>query len=270
MSRFNIEKDTAYYRYSTRKFKTEKIEIEPLQAFAKEAVKLFDDFSYSVFFIEDGPKFHPVLGGLVGNYGKIIAPSYAVLMSKDGSKEAMMGLGFLAEQIVLKATELQIQTCYIGSGVEAKNLVDFFEKAESYPYLITIALGKEKEKKAQINRVRKSREALCAFANETVGAVMDACFENVRQAPSALNGQPYFFDVDISRIDCYSEGGIKAVFSKTYHRLRYVDLGIALFHIMLFFDEKLAITTEKPKRKDKGKYVMSLKLGPNTDQVMKL
>jgi len=159
------------------------------------------------------------LNAISGYRGFMIgAPCYLVLLSeqKDYFNE---NAGFIGEDLVLKATELGLDSCWVtyGSHNEAKNALDI----ESDKLIAgLIAIGYEKHK--FINRVidiksmsdveideldknRLPRISIDEFVHipewdgkETLDIenVLSDVMESARRAPTYLNMQPYRFIID--------------------------------------------------------------------------
>ncbi len=154
-------------------------------------------------------------------------------------------LGYVMQQAVILATDLELNTCWIGGVFDRKTFgkVLNIHKNEMIPAII--ALGYAASKKTLRNKMtrwgakgdrRKPAEKL--FFHQDIEHPLDHEFipgyriplENVRLAPSASNKQPW----RIIRVsDCFHFYlNRDKVYSKLIPRvdLQRIDMGIAMFH----------------------------------------
>lgn len=260
MSLFGIDLNTPYYRYSTRQFSQEKPDITLIQTWIENLIPLFPSKRFEVLILDKTQTAENSKKNFFGILGKVEAPVYVGIFTAEKEQEDLLQGGFLAEQLVLKATEMNIQSCYLGSSIKKESFLDAGFSVENLNWVITVAFGKESFSKKQIERNRKSRSELCAFGTQSLQEEYDTSMESIRQAPSALNGQPYFFVLKEERLYCYLQESLKAKLSREYRLLRYVDLGIAVFHFMLSRNKKLYLEYLDPMLDRRETYVFSLKL----------
>ena len=149
------------------------------------------------------------------------APHYLVAFSKRAEGHTR-NIGFMMQQIDLYLSSTGLGSCYLGmakpsSAVKDRSKLDF---------IMLMAFGKAADdahrEPSQFNRK----------AADQIASGQPFWLEEVRLAPSATNGQPWYFDCRWDGFDAYCEKQhrIKALI---YDRLNGVDMGIALCHIDL-------------------------------------
>lgn len=103
-------------RRSVREYKDKMVtmeELDQLMRILEAPLKLEEEQSVELLFLEDGDMVHDALQGVAGYHGVMIkAPHYfAVLAEKKG--HYLSDAGYLAEWFVLNATKLNLGTCWI-------------------------------------------------------------------------------------------------------------------------------------------------------------
>lgn len=192
---------------------------------------------------------------MIGTYGMIMNPRYFIVGSISNSERAYESYGYALEHLIIKATDLGIQTCWLGYFNKK-----FFENEFSIDKQNIIpaisAIGIDSKKQSIWNKIselikkpreRKRFEELFfegdfgSSLNREVSGKYTECLEMVRLGPSAGNRQPW-------RI-------IKEKDTHTYHfymdpretnkregyklrRLAEIDIGIAMCHFELLAKEK--------------------------------
>lgn len=180
----------------------------------------------------------------LGNYGLQKNPRYFFAGAVKKSDLARQSYGYLMEQLILKATELGLGTCWIGF-FDRRFFADFaVAKDEIFPATCTVGHTADRRLLEKISRAavradqRKSPEALF-FENgfDTPLALTDndpyrEILEMVRLAPSSGNSQPW-------RIVKEKEAPVWHFFMKKVKNiyfkagLHHIDLGIAMCHLEL-------------------------------------
>lgn len=214
----------------------------------------------------------------IGTYGLIVHPHAFMIGKIQKGPYCYESYGYLFEQLILKATDLGLDTCWLGYFRDRI----FKNKFSVHPHEIIpaiSALGYRKEKGFNRDHIIKlinftKRRAFTELFFETdfntplteqrAGTFRDL-LEMVRRAPSARNLQPwrivkagqYFhFFLDSSRSNKgYDE-----------RKFQYVDMGIAMCHFELTARE-LKINGKWEKRKQsplpilqKMRYIVSFAL----------
>ena len=103
-------------RKSVREFKEGNLEnkdIDALMEFADSVKSIEGDISTTFYFVKDGNKAYEKMVGYAGYYGMPIeGPHYLLLMSEK-KNNYKINAGYMMEQVMVKAMEMEIGTCWI-------------------------------------------------------------------------------------------------------------------------------------------------------------
>jgi nitroreductase len=180
----------------------------------------------------------------LGNYGLQKNPRYFFAGAVKQSEMARQSYGFLMEQLVLKATELGLGTCWI--GFFDRKFFENFKVAsdELFPAACTVGHAADRRLFEKISRAairadqRKSPDMLF-FAEGFNRPLLPSeaspyreALEMVRLAPSSGNSQPWRVVRDKSGpVYHFYMNKAKALYYKA--GLHHIDLGIAMCHFAL-------------------------------------
>jgi hypothetical protein len=178
-----------------------------------------------------------IFNGIFGSFGKVSgAPAFIAFIGDKRAPSVQEEVGYTGEGIVLEATALGLNTCWVagffkpeivGSLIEIKDNervlavtpVGYASRDESFGEMLMTGFG--------IHRRRLPLSKL--INNKRVNDLPEwirMSLEAARLAPSAVNRQPWGFDVD--------EGGI-TVFVRTagleFDVSKRLDCGIAMLHM---------------------------------------
>ena len=225
-------------RQSRRKYKSKPIgqsQIETLRG----TINSLEQEVPSVKIIIRPEGFERIIKNIFGFYGLISgAWSYAVILADKSNKNYQVQAGYAGELFVLKATSMDIDTCWIGGFYNADKIKEELEFPESYEIMSIISLGEAREKKTISEKLmkkvtgsgkRKSLTEICdPDFNEDWPYWIKSAIKAARQAPSAVNRQPWRFKVEDDRLIIHAsteedKGGVSP----------YLDCGIALSHLEL-------------------------------------
>ena len=185
-----------------------------------------------------------------GTYGFIAGAHSFLLGAVREGPGAMVDFGFLFEQLVLKATELGLATCWLGGTLRRGAIGGFLDAAEDELVPAMSPIGYPPERRALRDRIvrwgagsdgRKPAHELF-FAGDLdhpleLAAVpaLAGPLEAVRRAPSASNRQPWRVVHDAATGACHfllrRTRGYAALVKGI--DLQRIDLGIALAHFAL-------------------------------------
>ncbi|MGM0414749.1 MAG: nitroreductase family protein [Bacillota bacterium] len=225
-------------RQSRRKYKSKPIsqaQIETLRA----AVESLEQEVPSVKIIIRPEGFERVINNIFGFYGLISgAWSYAVILADKTYENYQIKAGYAGEAFVLKATSMEIDTCWIGGFFNSDKIEDEIGLSQNQEIMSIISLGEAKDKKTITEKLmkkvtgstkRKNLSELCyPDFNEDWPDWIKVAIKAARQAPSAVNRQPWRFKVEgdkllLSASTEKDKGGVSP----------YLDCGIALLHLEL-------------------------------------
>jgi len=201
--------ETIRKRKSIRKYEQKKLD-ESVLAKVQEAIEnlkpLFPGIRYSVDIVDKAK----------GVFG-VTAPNYLVFRSEE--KEGYLeNIGFIGQQMDLYFSASGIGACWLGMAKPDE------KGADALPVVICMAFGYPA---APLHREPSDfkRKAL----NE-ISEGDDPRLEAARLAPSARNGQNWFFAAEEGRIHCYRKAQ-NPLADMLMSKFPPIDMGIALCHI---------------------------------------
>lgn len=182
-------------------------------------------------------------------------PHYLAIFSeeKEGHLE---NAGFMFEQLVLYMTSLGVATCWIGMGSpKGEKLAEVSDGEDGLKFVIIIAFGRAKDSPYREKPSEFKRKALKDIADSE-----DERLEPARLAPSAVDGQPWYFvhDGELIHTYCVERG---ALMQRMYGKMNGVDMGIVLAHMYAANLGTFEFLQREPEKKPKGyRYVGSFKI----------
>ncbi len=189
--------------------------------------------------VNAGGEFRP------STYGVIKEARNYLLMSLGDDNDSKLSGGFIMEQVVLKACQLGLSTCWIGGTFKDKT----FTSAAAIPdgeHLTAVSpIGQAAEKtriadrifRAMVNSSKRKPLGDLFFVNDfstplTENGPYAAMLEMMRLAPSSRNSQPWRALIRGKRLDFYCS---------TQNKYSLIDMGIGLCHFYLAADEQNCI-----------------------------
>ncbi len=188
----------------------------------------------------------------IGTYGMISGARYFIVGIMNKKSINFTDFGYLMEKIILKATELDYGTVWLGSAFNTKtfsNLVDL-EDNDIIPAISPI--GKIARNKRNVDKIiswwikaRKRKKWVDLFFIDqftkplTVekSAPFALPLEMLRLAPSARNDQPWRVVKINDLLHFYLKTQSKYSL-EIYKSMRFIDIGIAMSHFELTAKEK--------------------------------
>jgi nitroreductase len=179
------------------------------------------------------------------NYGMIQGHNTYVLGTSKFSTDSRVNYGYLLEKVVLKATEMDISTCWIGyfdysyfneisieDGFEIPSIIIVGYSEDKQPYLDKfVRFAINASKRNSWDKLFFDYKLKTPISPEHIKKYYDS-LEMVRLAPSSGNTQPWrvFFDDTANEFHFF-----KKPISKRYELrgLHDIDMGIALSHFEL-------------------------------------
>lgn len=201
-------------RHSVRSYTDQPISQELIQKLNSEIKACNREGNLHIQLVTNEKK---AFDGLMAHYGKFSGvQNYIALVGKKNS-DLDEKLGYYGERIVLSAQSLGLNTCWVAMTVSKsivkKNIeVKFDEKLR-----IIISLGYGSTQGAE----HKSKEIskFCTMNQQNPQWFIDGV-KAAMLAPTAMNQQKFYFDLDGSKVSAKSLG-------KFYSK---IDLGIVKYH----------------------------------------
>lgn len=179
-----------------------------------------------------------VFRGLLGSYGKVTgAQAYIAFIGNTDDRFVEEKVGYVGEGLILEATALGIHTCWVGGFFKRELVGQHISLRKQEKVFAITPIGYSPDHYSLTEKVlvsiakskrRKAGSVLCSgLPSSQWKAWQRVALENARIAPSAVNRQPWRFEVRESEIllsvDTEKEG-LKDV-------TRRLDCGIALLHL---------------------------------------
>ncbi len=207
-------------RHSVRQYTDKKIEEEKREALNALIAQINQKSGLHIQIIYDEPK---CFNSMMAHYGKFYGVNdYIALVGKRSSK-LDENLGYYGEQIVLRAQELGLNTCWVAmSHGKSKAQIN---KGEKQVCLIALGYG---ENSGVAHKI-KSVEEVSNYKTEMPQWFLQGV-EAALLAPTAINQQKFYFEL-------LPDNGVKATAGKGFYTK--LDLGIAKYHFEVITVKKI-------------------------------
>jgi hypothetical protein len=145
-------------------------------------------------------------GKKLGTYGVITGASTYVVGILDKEEKNSPAFGYLFEKIILKATDLELQTCWLGGTFKKSDFEKAISLKENEQIVMVSPVGYQKQKKRLLEKAMRKfagsdnrkpwnelffNESITTPLNEDKAGKFVIPLEMVRLAPSASNKQPW-------------------------------------------------------------------------------
>ena len=210
--------ETIFKRKSVRDYN-----MDPLD---EDTLKKIKEFAEKVKPLEGGIRYRVSIMNEedIRKQFSIKAPHYLCFYS--GSKgRYLMNAGYILQHVDLYLSQIGLGSCWLGMAKPLKEA----QKAEGMDFVIMLAFGKASEAVHRDNAGEFKRKPLKDISNVKGG---EALLEPIRLAPSATNGQPWYFSGTAQRI-VISRKKLNFVTAAIFERINKIDIGIVLCHLML-------------------------------------
>ncbi len=188
-----------------------------------------------VVLVNESPK--RLFKGIVGPYGKIKgAQAFIAFIGDMDSPNVQEEVGYTGEGIILEAEALSLATCWVAGFYRRDVASSLVEMSENERILAITPVGYSAERESIEERLmtgfgwthrRKSLSSIVKGVSEAKWPEwVRAALEAVRFAPSAVNRQPWIFQVEPESITIsVNKPGLEFNIDKR------LDCGIAMLHI---------------------------------------
>ena len=198
-------------RHSVRQYTDKKIEKEKRDALDELATRINEKTGLHIQIIYDEPK---CFDSMMAHYGKFYGVNNYIALVGKKSADLDEKLGFYGEQLVLKAQELGMNTCWVAmSHGKSKAQID---KGEKQVCLISLGYGATNgvpHKSKAVSQVSNYHQGMPEWFLQGVEAAL--------LAPTAVNQQKFYFEL-------LQDSSVKATSGKGFYTK--LDLGIAEYH----------------------------------------
>lgn len=178
-----------------------------------------------------------IFKGAIGPYGKVKgAPAYVALIGDMSESMVQETIGYLGECIILEATVYDLATCWIGGFFRPKAVAGQVPLFGQERILAVSPLGYASSDYTWEEKIlsgfgnafkRKSLDSLCTgLEPEKWPEWMTPALEAARQAPSAVNRQPWKFVLDEHSVTIQIDEE-----ANNHDISKRLDCGIAMLHL---------------------------------------
>lgn len=178
-----------------------------------------------------------VFKGIIGSYGKIRGASVFIAFVGDMDGQFVQEeLGYTGEGIILEATALGLDTCWVG-GFFRRDIASSLARVSNNERVLAVTpVGYRRESESwqekSMTRFGRSHNRLPlsklvrGLPGEKWPDWVNTSLEAARLAPSAANRQPWGFDVQENSITVFVRGG-----GPEFSVSKRLDCGIAMLHL---------------------------------------
>jgi nitroreductase len=223
-------------RRSIRQYAAKPVEADQLEAMRRVCAEFHPFQSARAVLVADPAE--DIFRGIPGGYGKVSgAPALVAFVGNMESPDVQEALGYTGEGVILEATALGLATCWVGGFFSPKRAAAIAQVAPNERVLAVTPIGYAKEGSSLQERAmsrfgrnwqRRPLSDLVTGLNEkNRPAWIKTALEAARLAPSAMNRQPWRFQVDIGSIIISAD----SVVNPTMVVSKRLDCGIAMLHI---------------------------------------
>lgn len=205
-------------RHSVRQYTDKKIEKEKRDALDELATRINEKTGLHIQIFYDEPK---CFNSMIAHYGSFKGVNnYITLVGKKSSK-LDESLGYFGEQIVLKAQELGLNTCWVALNHGKSNAK--IDKGEKQVCVIALGYGETNgvpHKSKSVSQVSNYHQGMPEWFLQGVEAAL--------LAPTAVNQQKFYFEL-------LTDNTVKTTSGRGFYTR--LDLGIAEYHFEAVTDK---------------------------------
>jgi len=178
-----------------------------------------------------------VFKGIIGSYGKIKdAPAFIAFIGNMDAPFVQEEVGYTGEGIILEATALGLNTCWVGGFFRPEIVASLIEVSSKERVLAITPVGYAQESESWEEKLMtdfgRSRNRLPlsklvrGLPRERWPDWVNVSLEAARLAPSATNRQPWSFDVQDDGITI-----LVRTMRPGFNVSKRLDCGIAMLHL---------------------------------------
>jgi len=199
-------------RHSVRSYTDKKIEGEVLSELNKEIEKCNQESGLHMQLCTEEPN---AFNSFMAHYGSFKNTNNYIVIVGDKKKKFNETSGYFGEKVVLRATQLGLQTCWVALTVSKGKCACKINKGEKIYCVISIGYGEN----MGVEHKSKTLESVCNIDlnnPEWFAKGMEAAL----LAPTAMNQQKFYFTIQNDKVTTTAGKGFYAA----------MDLGIAKYH----------------------------------------
>ena len=213
-------KEAMKLRHSVRSYKDKEIEPNIRKELNTLAEKCNHESGLNIQIFYNEPK---AFSGMMAHYSKFNnVKNYIALVGKKG-KNLEEKCGYYGEQLVLKAQQLGLNTCWVAMTYRKGKTPCIIEKGEKLCCVITLGYGKTQG----VSHNSKPIEKLCN-ANGNMPEWFKKGMKAAQLAPTAMNQQKFL--ITLNKDDTVTFKALAGFYTK-------LDLGIVKYHFNIGADK---------------------------------
>ncbi|MDR2966866.1 MAG: hypothetical protein LBU74_02830 [Methanobacteriaceae archaeon] len=163
-------------------------------------------------------------GGFIGRFSSFNNVKNCIAIVGKKFKDLDEKAGYYGEKIVIKATQLGLNTCWAAGGYNKSKINVEIEKGEKLVIVIAIGYGIDEGKTHKVKPLEK-----LGYAKDKMPQWFRKGLESAQLAPTARNQQKFKFTL-------LNENLVKA--ETSFGFFTKIDLGIAKYHFEVGADSK--------------------------------
>ena len=225
--------DALFLRRSQRKYSGE-IPDEKISSRIEKVCTDFRPFTDSRAVLVKEPA-NDVFKGAIGPYFFKVtdAPYYIAFIADMKASNAQSITGYLGEGIILEATSLGLNTCWVGGFFRRDSVMKQVTLQRNERVLAVTPVGYSNKRADRVGAVpinyrRKNLNKLVIGKNSNKNKWIKSALDAARIAPSATNRQPWRFQISDDAITVTSDSSHEG-----FGVSRKLDCGIAMLHLEL-------------------------------------
>ncbi len=206
-------KEAIQLRHSVRSYKDKEIESNIRKELNTLAEKCSNESGLNIQILYNEPK---AFSGMMAHYGKFSnVKNYIALVGKKG-KDLEEKCGYYGEQLVLKAQQLGLNTCWVAMTYSKGKTPCTIEKGEKLCCVIALGYGETQG----VSHNVKPIESLCNVSSNMPDWFKKG-MEAAQLAPTAMNQQKFL--ITLNENDTVTFKALAGFYTK-------LDLGIVKYH----------------------------------------
>ncbi len=233
---FHVWHDAILKRRSIRQYAAKPVEAAALEAVRRMCAEFRPFPSARAVLVADPAE--DIFRGIPGGYGKVSGASALVaFVGNMENPDVQEALGYTGEGVILEATALGLATCWVGGFFSPKRAAAIAQVAPNERVLAVTPIGYAKEGSPLQERAmsrfgrnwqrRPLSDLVTGLKENDRPEWMKAALEAARLAPSAMNRQPWRFQVEKNTITVSADSAL----NPTMVVSKRLDCGIAMLHI---------------------------------------
>jgi hypothetical protein len=235
-------------RISTRTFSKENLSnqhIDFINKVLQDTKDIKTPFDQHAKFTKIFSKDYGKIGKKIGTYGIIKNPTLFIGGTCKNEFQSIVDFGYLFEWIILKLTEEQLGTCWLGGTFKRKQFIKDVSEGDVIPAISPVGYAAKDRSFVDkgIRNLAKSSDRLdigdivkrydgtaLSFSENTI--ILQA-LSLVRRGPSASNKQPWRIYIDNNDAHFYLKRTPKYPSVSLGYDIQALDIGIALCHYIV-------------------------------------